>query len=105
MAFEDTYYALQIYGNDKWDIAIFKRTPDAEKGSAQYVESTPRLSWMKDKPFGDVWAYLVEQKKLGKLMFSMTEENKTLKTDLFPPRNRVLPSDQRLSERGPSRLG
>ena len=83
MAFDDTYYALQVFNKDRWDIAIFKRTQDAEKGTAQYVESTPRLSWMADKPFAQVWAYLVEQKRLGRLLFSMTEENKSLKDDLF----------------------
>jgi hypothetical protein len=82
MASEDTYYAMQVFGDGKWDIAIFKRATDAEKGTAQYVESTPRLKWMADKPFGEIWAYLVEQRRLKKLGFSMTEENKTLKDDL-----------------------
>lgn len=87
MSSEDTYYCLQVWSETKqrefWDCSIWKRAPDAKKGTAQYVESTPRLSWMEGKEFKDVWAYLVEQKRLGRLLFSMTEENKTLKDDLF----------------------
>jgi hypothetical protein len=87
MASEDTYFCLQVWSDKKprdfWDVCIWKRAPDAKKGTAQFVESTPRLSWMEGKPFAEVWAYLVEQKKLGRLLFSMTEENKSLSDDLF----------------------
>ena len=102
MASEDVYFAMQVWSETKqrefWDICIWKRAPDEEKGVAHYVESTPRLSWMKDKPFKEVWAYLVAQKKLGRLLFSMTEENKTLRDDLFSR-----PPAQEPYRRGPSR--
>lgn len=92
MAYEDTYYLLQVWSDKKqrefWDCAVFKRGPGEEKGVAHYVESTPRLSWMEGKPFKDVWAYLVEQKKLGRLLFSMTEENSRLMKDLLPSSSR-----------------
>jgi hypothetical protein len=100
MASEDTYYALQVWSETKqrefWDIAIFKRSPDEKKGVAHYVESTPRLSWMEGKPFADVWAYLVEQKKLGRLLFSITEENSRLMNDLRPEKkSQVAPRGRR----------
>lgn len=103
MASEDTYFLLQVWSDKKtrefWDCAVYKRTPDAEKGSAQFVESTPRLSWMEGKPFKEVWAYLVEQKKLGRLLFSMTEENKTIKSDLFPSSSQQSPCRNESAER------
>jgi hypothetical protein len=92
MVVKETYYCLQVWSETKqrefWDICIWRRRPDEKKGVAHYVESTPRLSWMEGKPFAEVWAYLVEQKKLGRLLFSMTEENNTLKDDLFPSSSR-----------------
>lgn len=82
-----TYYLLQVWSETKskefWDCAIFARDKNDDKGVARFIESTPRLSWMSDKKFTSIWAYLVEQKRLGRLLFSMTEENKTLKDDLF----------------------
>ena len=92
MAYEDTYYLLQVWSETKqrefWDICIWKRGTNEEKGVAHYVESTPRLSWMEGKPFKDVWSYLVEQKKLGRLLFSMTEENSRLMKDMLPSSSR-----------------
>jgi|WetSurMetagenome_2_1015567.scaffolds.fasta_scaffold00674_47 hypothetical protein len=107
MASEDTYYLLQVWSETKqrefWDCAVFKRSPDEKKGVAHYVESTPRLSWMKNKLFVDIWGYLVEQRRLGKFEFSMTEENKSLKDDLFPKRAHAQSSVPLRSRRDHSR--
>ena len=91
MSDDVTFYAMQVWGNrpgrEFWDIAFWERKAGDEKGVASFMDATPRLKWMENKSFKDVWAYLVERRKAGALEFSMIEQNRTLMGDLLirPP--------------------
>lgn len=91
-----------------WDCSCWLRKPGDEKGVATFLDATPRLMWMSDKSLKEVWAYLVEQKKAGRLDFTFTQENERLLSDLLsPPPHRQdqfpQPSAPLHTRRGPSR--
>lgn len=85
------YWLLQVWSDrakyEFWDCSVWARRRGDAKGVASFVDATPRLSWMSDKTLAEAWEYLQEQKRLGRLQFSMTQENERLYNDLFtrPP--------------------
>jgi hypothetical protein len=89
---------MQVWSEKKtrefWDCACYARKPGDEKGVATFLDATPRLQWMSGKPLKEVWAYLLEQKALGRLLFSFTKENERLMNDL-------LSNPRRLDRRSP----
>jgi hypothetical protein len=107
-------WAMQVWSDKKerefWDICFWARKPGDAKGVATFLDATPRLSWMSNKTLAEVWFYLLEQKKLKRLDFSFTQENKTLMADLLirpahRPDQFPQPSAPRRTSRGPSRRG
>jgi hypothetical protein len=84
------FWCLQVWSekktNEFWDVSFWMRKPGDEKGVATFLEATPRLNWMSEKALKEVWAYLQEQKRLGRLLFSFTKENERLMGDLLQKR-------------------
>jgi hypothetical protein len=102
MESDDEIWCLQVWSDKPrgfWDAAFWLRGPGDKKGVASFIDATPRLSWMAGKKLADVWAYLLEHKRLGRLEFSFTQENDRLLQDLL----RVPPSATQTPRRGSSR--
>jgi len=84
---DDEVWLLQVFNDgarrDFWDCSMWLRKPGDGKGVATFLDATPRLMWMSDKTLVEVWGYLVEQKRLGRLDFTFTHENERLMSDLL----------------------